>query len=159
MTSKVSAGILGYRHSAQGLELLLVHPGGPFYTRKDEGHWSIPKGELEPGEDPQRAAVRELQEETGWEVEPQQLVPLGSIVQKGGKTVHGFGAPLDVDPTALRPGLFSMEWPKGSGVLRSFPEVDRAAYFVPVEARRRINAGQVPLIERLLAVLNVPVPW
>jgi predicted NUDIX family NTP pyrophosphohydrolase len=157
---KVSAGILGWREGESGLEVLLVHPGGPFFARKDAGAWSIPKGELSEGEEPLSAALRELEEETGWTLPaPHEVLPLGTVVQKSGKTVHGFGARLEVDPATLRPGTFSMEWPKGSGVLRSFPEVDRAAYFVPLEAKKRINAGQVPLIERLLVALGAAVPW
>lgn len=158
---KVSAGILGYRQPSERLiELLLVHPGGPYYIRKDEGVWSIPKGELDAGEEPLEAALRELAEETGFTVPNlASLIALGTIQQKSGKLVHGFAAPLDVDVTALHSEPFEMEWPKGSGMLRSFPEVDRAAYFGPIEARRRINPGQVPLIERLLTLLSVPVPW
>jgi predicted NUDIX family NTP pyrophosphohydrolase len=155
-----SAGILGWREGEGGLEVLLVHPGGPFFARKDAGAWSIPKGELEPGEDPLAAALRELEEETGWTLPvPPEVLSLGTVTQRSGKVVHGFAARLEVDPETIRPGMFSMEWPRGSGVLRSFPEVDRAAYFVPLEAKKRINAGQVPLIERLLVALGAAVPW
>jgi predicted NUDIX family NTP pyrophosphohydrolase len=155
---KVSAGIVGHRWRGDELEVLLVHPGGPLWVRKDEGAWSIPKGELDPDEAPADAARRELREETGWEV-GDELVPLGTITQKAGKQVHGFGAPLDVDPVSLVSGTFTMEWPRGSGQIREFPEVDRAAWFDLGEARRRINPAQIPLLERLAAALGARVPW
>lgn len=159
---KISAGILGYRalDSSRGPELLLVHPGGPFYTRKDEGVWSIPKGELDEGEDPITAALRELREETSWRLpdgaEPREL---GTVTLKSGKIIHAFAAPLEVDPSTLVSQPFSMEWPKGSKTIRSFPEVDRAAYFLPTEARIYIHPGQSPLIDRLLSMLGRPIPW
>jgi predicted NUDIX family NTP pyrophosphohydrolase len=154
---KVSAGILGYRVDP-AFEVLLVHPGGPLWVHKDLGAWSIPKGELDPGERPEVAAVRELKEETGWTVEG-PLVPLGTITQKSGKVVHGFAAPLAVDPATLVSGTFPLEWPRGSGRVVQVPEVDRAAWFELAEARRKLNVGQVPLLERLARALGRPVPW
>ncbi|MEZ4237530.1 MAG: NUDIX domain-containing protein [Myxococcota bacterium] len=122
---------------------------GPLWARKDHGAWSIAKGELDPGEAPAAAAVRELREETGWVV-PGPLLPLGTVQLKSGKVIHGFGAALDVDPATLVSGHFALEWPRGSGLQRSFPEVDRAAWFDPEEAKRRLNPAQGPLVDRLL---------
>jgi predicted NUDIX family NTP pyrophosphohydrolase len=157
MTKKTSAGILPYRHADGGLEVLIVHPGGPLWARKDLGAWSVAKGELDPGEVPEDAARRELLEETGWAVEG-PLLALGTVVLLSGKTVHGFAAPLDVDPTTLRSGTFRLEWPRRSGQSRTFPEVDRAAWFAPDEAKRRLNVGQAPLVDRLVDKLGPPVP-
>ena len=157
MTKKSSAGILPYRYVDGRLEVLVVHPGGPLWARKDEGAWSLAKGELDPGELPENAARRELLEETGWSVEG-ALLSLGTVVLKSGKTVYGFAAPLDVDPTTLRSGTFVLEWPRGSGQSRTFPEVDRAAWFAPDEAKRRLNVGQAPLVDRLVDKLGSPVP-
>jgi predicted NUDIX family NTP pyrophosphohydrolase len=155
---KVSAGILGHRTVDGRLQVLLVHPGGPLWAHKDDGAWTLPKGELDPGELPEVAARRELREETGWEV-GSELRPLGAVTQKSGKVVHGFGAPLEVDPTTLVSGTFSMEWPRGSGRTAEFPEVDRAAWFDLEQARRKVNPAQVALIERLADALGVRVPW
>lgn len=154
---KVSAGILPYRWADGALEVLIVHPGGPLWAHKDLGAWSIAKGELDPGERPEVAARRELLEETGWEVVG-PLVPLGTVVLKSGKTVHGFATELDVDPSTLRSGTFALEWPRGSGLARAFPEVDRAAWFTPHEAKQRLNIGQAPLVDRLANAVRPPVP-
>lgn len=132
--------------------MLLVHPGGPFFAKKDLGAWSIPKGELGEGEDPLQAATREFTEETGWSAEG-PFLPLSNVRQAGGKEVLAWAFEGDFDPETLRSNTFSLEWPPRSGVKREFPEVDRAAWFEAVEARRRVNPGQVPLIdeaERLL---------
>jgi predicted NUDIX family NTP pyrophosphohydrolase len=151
--AKRSAGILLYRLSPRGLELLLVHPGGPFWARKDLGAWSIPKGEYVPGEDPLAAARRELEEETGMRVEG-DFVPLGELVSPGRKIVTAFALEGDCDPAALRSNTFELEWPPRSGRRQSFPEVDRAQWFSPEEARRKILAGQSEFIGRLIARLG-----
>lgn len=148
-----SAGILLYRLAAAGPELLLVHPGGPYWAKKDLGAWSIPKGEYDEGEEPQRCALRELAEELGDEapaLEPEALVDLGSVRQKGGKVIRAWAAEADFEVAALRSNSFAIEWPPRSGIEREFPEVDRAEWFEPGEARRRILAAQDELIDRLL---------
>jgi predicted NUDIX family NTP pyrophosphohydrolase len=154
---KVSAGILPYRWVDGRLEVLVVHPGGPLWASRDEGAWSLAKGELDPGERPEVAARREFLEETGWVV-PGPLLSLGTVVLKSKKTVHGYAAELDVDPSTLRSGTFQLEWPRGSGLSRSFPEVDRAAWFSPDEAKRRLNIAQAPLVDRLARALRHPDP-
>jgi predicted NUDIX family NTP pyrophosphohydrolase len=150
---KRSAGILLYRRGGAGLELLLVHPGGPFWKNKDLGAWSIPKGEYAEGEDALAAAQREFEEETGARAKGQAL-PLGEIVQAGGKAVTAFAIDGDFDPATLSSNTFELEWPPKSGRTSTFPEVDRAQWFSPEEARRRILASQGELIERLLQVLG-----
>lgn len=145
---KISAGLLMYRIRNQQIEVLLVHPGGPFWAKKDTGAWSIPKGELSPGEDPLAAARREFREELG--LEPQgQFVPLCAVTQKAGKTVQAWAVEGDCDPTTLRSNTFRLEWPPRSGKLREFPEVDRAAFFGLREAKEKINSGQAELLEEL----------
>jgi predicted NUDIX family NTP pyrophosphohydrolase len=153
---KRSAGILMYRRNP-ALELLLVHPGGPFWARKDLGAWSIPKGEYGPGEEPLAVALRELEEETGKRIEGQSnrdVVALGDIVQPGRKVVTAFALEGELDPAELRSNVFELEWPPRSGRKQTFPEVDRAAWFSLQEAQRRILAGQRELITRLLAALG-----
>ena len=153
MAVKQSAGILLHRDAGAGLELLLVHPGGPFWARKDLGAWSIPKGEHGEGEDPRACALRELGEELGPAapaLSEEELVELGSVKQKGGKLVHAWAAGADFDPAQLRSNAFELEWPPRSGRRAEFPEVDRAEWFAPEEARRRILAAQAPLIDCLL---------
>jgi predicted NUDIX family NTP pyrophosphohydrolase len=132
--------------------VLLVHPGGPFWARKDLGAWSIPKGEIDEGEDPRDCALRELGEELGAPpaLSPDALIELGSVRQRSGKIVHGWAAEADFDPSTLRSNAFTMEWPPRSGVEREFPEVDRAEWFEPETARRKILAAQAELIDRLL---------
>lgn len=149
-----SAGILLHRRCGGTTELLLVHPGGPFWAKRDEGAWSIPKGELGEGEDPRECALRELAEELGdgLGLSPGDLTELGSVRQKGGKVVHCWAAEGDFDPASLRSNTFSIEWPPRSGRRREFPEVDRAAWFGPAEAKRRILASQAELVDRLLAL-------
>jgi predicted NUDIX family NTP pyrophosphohydrolase len=148
----ISAGILLWRSRAGGLEVLLGHPGGPYWAAKDAGHWTIPKGEAEPGEDLLAVARREFEEETGQALpvgEP--AIPLGEIQQKSGKRVLGWGVQGDLDPDGAVSNTFEMEWPPGSGELRSFPEIDRVAWFDLAEARVRLKAAQVPFLDRLEA--------
>jgi predicted NUDIX family NTP pyrophosphohydrolase len=149
--SRTSAGILLYRRSNGRLEVLLAHPGGPFFARKDAGHWTIPKGEVDPGQEPLDVARREFEEETGHAVPAGMLVDLGSIVQKGGKAVHAWGAEGDLDPDAAVSNTFELEWPPRSGRVQAFPEVDRVEWFATDEARSRIRDTQVALIDRLEA--------
>ena len=153
MPAKRSAGILLYRLRGGALEVLLVHPGGPFWAKKDLGAWTIPKGEIDEGEDVRAAALRELAEETGLEVEG-ELVALAPIRQRSGKTVFAWAAEADCDPANLRSNTFSMEWPPKSGRQQEFPEIDRAAWFGMAEARLRILPAQVPLLAELELIHN-----
>jgi len=148
--SKTAAGLLLFRHAPGGPQVLLVHLGGPFWARKDLGAWSLPKGEVAPGEDPLAAARREFREETGYDPQGAPF-PLGQVRQTGGKVVYAWGLEGDFEPASLRSNTFSVEWPKGSGQMREFPEVDRAAWFDLAEARRRILSSQVPLLDVLAA--------
>ncbi len=155
MAAKESAGILLFRNGADP-ELLLVHPGGPYWARKDLGAWTIPKGELDEGEDPLRCALRELSEELGPaapSLGPGDLDELGSVKQKGGKVVHAWAAEGEFDPAALDSNSFELEWPPRSGARRRFPEVDRAEWLDPERARDKILSAQLPLVERLLGRL------
>jgi predicted NUDIX family NTP pyrophosphohydrolase len=156
VAAKRSAGILLYRLDGAGPELLLVHPGGPFWAKKDAGAWSIPKGEVEAGEESLACALRELGEELGPapEIDPARLVELGSVRQKSGKVVEAWAAEADFDPATLNSNRFSLEWPPRSGVEREFPEVDRAEWFDPAAAREKILAAQAPLLDRLLGHLG-----
>jgi predicted NUDIX family NTP pyrophosphohydrolase len=147
---KLSAGILMFRRRASRLEVFLVHPGGPFWQKKDAGAWSIPKGEYNEGEDPLEAAKREFQEETGFEVHG-EFMPLGQIQQPGRKVVTAWAVHGDCSPTEIRSNTFTMEWPPKSGRQQKFPEVDRADWFTLDEAKRRILKGQVGFIDRLIA--------
>ncbi|HWI95629.1 MAG TPA: NUDIX domain-containing protein [Solirubrobacterales bacterium] len=151
--AKTSAGILLYRGEGDSLEVLLVHPGGPFWAKKDEGAWSIPKGELDKGEEPRACALRELEEEIGSSLGlvPEQLGELGEVRLKSGKRVQGWAAEGDFDPTTLRSNTFEMEWPPRSGKQGEFPEVDRAEWFAPGQARLKINPAQAAFLDRLLA--------
>jgi predicted NUDIX family NTP pyrophosphohydrolase len=145
---RVSAGLLMFRRRPAGLEVLLVHPGGPFWSNKDLGAWTIPKGEIAEGEDELATARREFEEETG--LRPVgDVLPLGSVKQKGGKVVHAWAFEGDADAAAIRSNTYRVEWPPRSGQWRSFPEVDRAEWFSLEEARRRINAAQAALIDAL----------
>src|SRR5437868_4582222 len=150
---KRSAGILPYRRRGN-LELLLVHPGGPFWVKKDLGAWSIPKGEYDEGEEPLTVARRELEEETGLRAEG-KFIPLGQVVQPGRKVVTAFALEGDFDPAQLRSNVFELERPPRSGKKKSFPEVDRAAWFSPAEAREKILAGQREFIDRLVVALGI----
>jgi predicted NUDIX family NTP pyrophosphohydrolase len=149
---KHSAGLLLYRRS-DGVEVFLVHPGGPYWARKDEGAWSIPKGELDPGEDPLAAALRELREETGFVVDGPYL-PLPPVRQAGGKLVIAFAAEADADPAALRSTTFALEWPPRSGRYIDVPEADRGDWFDLAQARSKILRGQLPLLEHLARALS-----
>jgi predicted NUDIX family NTP pyrophosphohydrolase len=148
-----SAGILLFRVVEGAPEVLLVHPGGPFWTKRDLGAWSIPKGEIEEDEDAPACALREMREELGPapEIESDSLIDLGSVRQKGGKVVHAWAVEADFDTDALQSNTFTLEWPPRSGNSQEFPEVDRAEWFVPEEAKRRINPAQGAFIDRLLA--------
>lgn len=149
--AKESAGILLFRNRADP-EVLLVHPGGPYWAKKDLGAWTIPKGEPEEGEDLRLCALRELAEELGPAAPAfagAELIELGSIRQKGGKLVHAWAAERDFDPASLDSNSFELEWPPRSGLRREFPEVDRAEWFDPAAARDKILAAQTPLLDRL----------
>ena len=152
--AKLSAGLLMYRGSGPKLELLLVHPGGPFWVKKDQGAWSIPKGEYEQGEDSLSVAKREFEEELGSPPPPGKFLELGEIVQPSRKVITAFAVEGDFEPTRLTSNHFEMEWPPKSGRKQSFPEVDRAAWFTPAEAREKIQPGQAPFIDRLLEQLQ-----
>jgi predicted NUDIX family NTP pyrophosphohydrolase len=152
MPSK-SAGIIGYRKRRE-IEVLLVHPGGPFWRNKDAGAWSIPKGEYADGEDAEIAARREFAEELGLELS-MPLTSLGQVKQRGGKIVTAFAAELDIDVRSIRSNMFEMEWPPRSGKRQAFPEVDRAEWFTLEEAHDKINAGQRPLLERLAQMAGI----
>jgi predicted NUDIX family NTP pyrophosphohydrolase len=164
MTRKVSAGILLYRRRDDALEVLLAHPGGPFFANRDVGHWTIPKGE--PGENDElpSAAAREFEEETGHALAAVARDPaappldLGSIVQASGKRVHCWAVEGDLDPATSSSNTFEMPWPPGSGRLRTFPEVDRVAWFPVAEARRRANPSQAELVDRLVDRIGSPAP-
>lgn len=148
-----SAGILLYRRGGEGLEVFLVHPGGPFWAKKDEGAWSIPKGLLDAGEDPEPAARREFAEEVG-ELPQGPLAPLGEFRQRSGKVLVAFALEGDFDPSRLVSNTFEMEWPPRSGRRARFSEVDRGEWFTAAEAVRRINPGQAPAIEALVRLLS-----
>jgi predicted NUDIX family NTP pyrophosphohydrolase len=150
----VSVGILLFRRAGAGVEVLLGHPGGPFFERRDEGVWSLPKGLVEEGEDLLVVGEREFLEETGQPVPDGERIDLGSIVQKGGKTVHAWAVEGDLDPSTAQSNTFEMEWPPRSGRFGTFPEIDRVAWFTPAEARLKINPGQIPLIDRLEVALG-----
>ena len=148
-----SAGTLVYRKRAEAIEVLLVHPGGPFWLKRDLGAWSIPKGEYADHEDAEATARREFTEETGWTIAG-EMTPLGDIRQKAGKTVSAFATEGDFDPATLASNSFEMEWPPRSGRVASFPEVDRAGWFALADAREKIIEGQRPLLDRLEALLG-----
>jgi len=156
MTRPTSAGILLYRRGADGerLEVLLAHPGGPWFAAKDAGHWSIPKGEAHEDESLLDVARREFTEETGHDVPSTPPIEIGSIVQKGGKRVHAWAVEGDLDPEVAHSNLFETEWPPRSGRRAQFPEIDRVAWFDPEEARRMIKPTQIPLLERLEEALD-----
>lgn len=143
-----SAGFLVYRRQPQGWEVFLVHPGGPYWKNKDDGAWSIVKGEFGPGEDPLEAAYREFREEVGQEIAG-PLLSLKPVRQKGGKVVHAWAVEGEVDASRLKSNLFEMEWPPRSGRRQAFPEVDRGGWFSLAEARRKLLAGQRPLLDEL----------
>jgi predicted NUDIX family NTP pyrophosphohydrolase len=149
----LSAGILLYRRADKNLEVLLVHPGGPFWRNKDEGAWSIPKGEIDEGENPELAARREFTEETGATLSG-PLQQLGEIRQRGGKRVIAFAVESDLDIAAVRSNTFKIEWPPKSGKMQSFAEIDRAEWFDLPSAHAKILDGQRPLLDRLAALVT-----
>lgn len=157
MPAQLSAGLLMYRGSGRDTQVLLVHPGGPFWAKKDEGAWSIPKGIPDKGEDLLAAARREFHEETGFTAEG-EFKPLGAHKQPSGKTVHAWAAQGDCDPAKLVSNLFEMEWPPRSGKCARFPEIDRAGWFGPSEALRKIHRGQQPIVLKLFEILGLPRP-
>jgi predicted NUDIX family NTP pyrophosphohydrolase len=149
----VSAGLLLFRRLGGRLEVFLAHPGGPFWANRDLGAWTIPKGVLDADEDPLAAACREFAEETGvTAVGP--FLPLGSVKQKAGKTIHAWAWEGDADPTCAKSNTMRLEWPRGSGRWVEFPEVDRCAWFTPVEARAKLNPAQAEFVDRLEAALG-----
>ncbi len=155
--AKQSAGILLFRKVHEGIQFLLVHPGGPFWAKKDEGSWSIPKGLYNESEDALTAAKRELQEETGI-VATGEFLELGTFKQPSGKTILAWATTGDFDPANLSSNTFSMEWPPKSGKNVNFPEVDRAGWFLIAEALRKITKGQLPIVLALADKLDVPIP-
>jgi predicted NUDIX family NTP pyrophosphohydrolase len=150
--AKLSAGLLLYRRRGGALEVFLVHPGGLFWAKRDAGAWSIPKGETDPEEDHLAAARREFAEETGLQADG-RFLPLTPIRQSGGKIVHAFALEGDFDPSTIQSNSFEIEWPPRSGRKRSFPEIDRAAWFSLDEARQKINPAQRALLDELQAML------
>jgi len=156
MASPRSAGILLFRRDGGETEFLLVHPGGPFWARKDAGAWTIPKGQIEEGEEPRACAIREMEEELGAApaLDPAQLLELGSIRQRAGKVVEAWAAEAEFDPAALASNTFSMEWPPRSGKQQEFPEVDRAEWFDRQVAGEKILPAQAELLDRLLERLE-----
>lgn len=151
--SKVSAGLLMYRYEAGTLQVLLAHPGGPYFRKKDEGAWTIPKGEINEGEDAQHAAVREFAEETGLSPDG-KLLALTPIKQKGGKVVHAWAVEGTCDPCTLVSNTFTIEWPPKSGRQQTFPEIDQAEFFDLPTAQRKINAAQAALLVELQSILE-----
>jgi predicted NUDIX family NTP pyrophosphohydrolase len=154
MARPSSSGILLFRRRGGALEVLLAHPGGPYFVDRDAGHWTIPKGEGGVDEPLLEVARREFNEETGSPVPAGPVIELGSIVQKGGKTVHAWAVEGDLDSAAARSNLFEIEWPPRSGKRAKFPEVDRVGWFRLDEARRRIKPTQIPLVDRLETALE-----
>ena len=161
MSRRISAGILLYRYSDGGLEVLLAHPGGPFFTSRDLGHWTIPKGEPDDGDELLAAAAREFAEETGHVLgtvarDPDAVpIDLGSVIQASGKRVHCWAVEGDLDPSTATSNTFEMPWPPGSSRLRTFPEIDQVAWFPIAEARRKANASQAAFVDRLESTFGV----
>ena len=153
-SKRTSAGLLMYRRRAGALEVLVVHPGGPFFAKKDAGWWTIPKGLVAEGEEPLAAARREFEEETSFAADAREYLPLGEVKQKGGKTVVAWAFEGDCDAAACASNAFRVEWPPKSGAWQSFPEVDRAEWLSPDEARRKLNAAQTAFVDRLVAALG-----
>jgi predicted NUDIX family NTP pyrophosphohydrolase len=149
----VSGGILMYRMHSGTLEIFLVHPGGPFWTKKDLGAWSIPKGEIDADESPLEAALREFEEETGVPVSG-HYIPLTPVRLKSGKVIRAWAVEGDIDPSKIRSNTFTMEWPPHSGKKQDFPEIDRASWFNIEDAKRKINQGQAGLLEELEDILK-----
>ena len=158
MTTRRSAGIVLHRAGAAGTEVLLVHPGGPFWARKDAGVWSIPKGEHDADEEPVACALREFAEETGTALPTGALDELGTVKLKSGKLITAFAAAGDLDPATVVSNTFELEWPPRSGRMQAFPEVDRAAWFSLDEARAKILKGQAPFLDDLERVMGRCAP-
>jgi len=153
-STKVSAGLILYRRRNGQLEFLLVHLGGPFWAKKDDGAWFIPKGEVNPGEDEKTAALREFREETGLDVHPAlELISLGTVKHKSGKLVHAWALEGDCDPSAMHSNTFEVEWPPRSGKKQTFPEIDRAAFFTHAAAEKKMHPTEFEFLSRLLALL------
>jgi predicted NUDIX family NTP pyrophosphohydrolase len=150
---KTSAGLMLFRNRPGGVEVLLVHPGGPFFKNKDDGAWSIPKGEVGADEDPLACAKREFQEEIGFAPDG-DFVALRPIKQKGGKVVRAWAVEGDCEPAAMRSNTFTMEWPPRSGRTAEFPEIDRAEFFAAETAKQKINAAQAALVDELVELLR-----
>lgn len=153
-SGRLSAGILLFREREGQLQVLIGHPGGPFWAKKQEGAWSVPKGLVEQDEDPAQTALREFEEETGFALDPAALLPLGSVVLKSGKEVVAWGVEGDLDPAAAASNTVTVEWPRGSGRLLEFPEVDEVRWCSPEEAMTLLNPAQRPLVERLQKSLD-----
>jgi len=151
---KKSAGILLYRLQKGTLQVLLVHPGGPFWKNKDAGAWSIPKGEPDEDEDPLDTALRELQEETGIPVKKSTCSPLTPVKQKAGKLILAWAMKGNLDPDQINSNTFDIEWPPKSGKTQSFPEIDRAGWFTVEEAREKINPAQAALLDELVNIIK-----
>ncbi|WP_145736849.1 NUDIX domain-containing protein [Saccharopolyspora dendranthemae] len=152
--SKRSAGILLYR--LDGPSVLVVHPGGPFFKNKDAGSWTLPKGEHEPDEEPRAAALREFAEETGMSLQDRELLPLGEVRMRSGKTITAWAVEGEFDVDSLRSNTFEIEWPPRSGRRQTFPEVDRALWCDPETAREKLNPTQAAFVDRLLEQLQAP---
>lgn len=151
---KQSAGILVYRVMPASIDVLLVHPGGPFWAKKDDGAWFIAKGEIEPGEEPRAAAYREFAEELGMPAPPGEPLDLGTVKNKSGKLIYAWGLEGDLDLSRFVSNTFEVEWPPRSGKKREFPEVDRAQYFTVDLAVQKMHPAELPLLERLLRQLS-----
>jgi len=152
-SAKTSAGILLYRRSPAGIEVFLVHPGGPFWAKRDLGSWTVPKGEVNSDENLLQAAKREFHEETGARVDG-EFVELAPVRQPSGKVVHAWAVEGDVDAAAITSNTFSIEWPPKSGKTREFPEIDRGGWFALAEAREKLLPGQVPLLDQLIRIIS-----
>lgn len=153
-----SAGLLLFRRTPEGLEVLLAHMGGPLWARRDAGAWTIPKGEPEPGEEPRAAALREFAEELGMAPPPGRDLALGSVRQKAGKTVHAWAREGDLDADAVAGGTFEIQWPPRSGRTEAFPEIDRAAWLPLDRARELVVSAQAELLDRLVAAVDLAGP-
>lgn len=151
--AKKSAGILLYRFRNGIPEMLIVHPGGPFWAKKDEGAWSVPKGEFGEEEDPLDAAIREFREETGQDIAG-NFIPLTPVKQSSGKIIHVFALEHDIDVSVIRSNTFTMEWPPKSGNQKEFPEIDRGGWFTAGVCRKKLNKGQIPVVEELLTKID-----
>jgi predicted NUDIX family NTP pyrophosphohydrolase len=153
--NKASAGLLLYRRAADGIEVLLAHPGGPMWSKRDLGAWTVPKGEIESGEEPLAVARREFREEIGHDAPGGMCIDLGVVRQKSGKVVTAWACEGDLDPATAVSNTFAFEWPPGSGRFRDVPEVDRVGWFAPAEAREKLNPAQAAFVDRLLDALGL----